>query len=945
MRALLVGVAFLAAHTHAAAQTIPHPGKQGILADSLSAETAAQVSSHTGGKTACTDGIADGYACKGVDMLAHLAMRDYGGVDVNDVWGWTDPETGREYALAGRSDAVAFVDVTNQLNPVYIGELRSHNGETSTWRDMKVYRDHMFVVVDGSGSNGMQVFDLTQLRTFRGDPVRFEAAARYDGVSTAHNLAINEASGFAFLTGAASGMCSLGIHMVDIRTPLEPTYAGCFRDSNTGRGYTHDAQCVVYHGPDSEHAGREICFGSNVSDLSISDVTDKHNPVALSHASYPRASYAHQGWLTDDHRYFIMNDELDEVGQGLVSTRTLIWDLADLDDPVLLTQYLAPTTTIDHNLYVEGNKVFAANYTSGLRIVDITRIEAPKEIAYFDTHPENDDISFRGAWTAYPYLGSGIILVSSYPHGLFVLAETGHDVNTGLAEREREYRSLVALYRATDGARWRQRSNWDLGLTGSRLTLQALEDFHGVTMVLDFVGSLHLAGNNLSGSLPVELGDMQFLLELDLRDNRLEGRLPRSLMQLSRLEKLLFGGQVLCAPSDEAFQSWLGAVQSVSGQTCAGVTLAGAAMLDDLSYTLGESIGELVLPAATGGVAPYTYQIVPALPAGLAFDAETRTLTGTPESLSEATRYTYVATDVFQESDSLEFGIEVVAPLELPGPVDDKTFTRGLDIGELVLPEATGGSAPYSYSLAPELPPGLSFDANTRTLAGVPDSLTPQVRYTYSATDAASRIDSLQFDIAVVVAALALQDSVADQSYRQGIPIVDLVLPEATGGVPPYTYRLLPAPPADLSFDAATLTLSGTPIDVTQPTAHTFTAIDAASGMTSLTFSIEVISTVSSEFAGELPDEFVLQGNFPNPFTTTTTLVFDLPEPAEVSLEVSNILGRRVLELEAIGLPAGRGKTLKIDGQALPPGAYLYRLVAWSEEGEVVRTGALLRVR
>src|SRR5690606_36290349 len=167
-----------------------------------------------------------------------------------------------------------------------------------------------------------------------------------------------------------------------------PRFAGCFADNLTGRsgtGYTHDAQCVTYSGPDARYTGREICFGANETALSIADVTDKSNPQALSRASYPSVAYSHQGWLTEDQRHLYMNDELDE-GQGYVTrTRTLIWDVADLEDPVLVTEHLGVESSTDHNLYIRGNLMYQANYASGLRILDITDREAPVEVGFFDT--------------------------------------------------------------------------------------------------------------------------------------------------------------------------------------------------------------------------------------------------------------------------------------------------------------------------------------------------------------------------------------------------------------------------------------------------------------------------------------------------------------------------------------------------------------------------------
>ena len=169
--------------------------------------------------------------------------------------------------------------------------------------------------------------------------------------------------------------CGGGLHMLDLSEPSRPAFAGCFFDGKTGRrgtGYSHDAQCVIYDGPDEDYQGREICLGSNETALSISDVSDKDNPVSISMASYPAVAYAHQGWLTDDHRFFYMNDEGDEP-QGLVEgTRTLIWDVEDLDEPILAAEYIATTPDTDHNLYIRGNLMYQSNYGAGLRILDIT---------------------------------------------------------------------------------------------------------------------------------------------------------------------------------------------------------------------------------------------------------------------------------------------------------------------------------------------------------------------------------------------------------------------------------------------------------------------------------------------------------------------------------------------------------------------------------------------
>lgn len=387
----------------------------------------------TGDEVPCSDeGEAALFECESVDLLSFLPLSEMGadrGVGTNDVWGWTDPETGREIALVGMTNQTAFVDVSNPTNPVYLGRLpKTEEANAAVWRDMKVHDDHMYVVADGAGPHGMQVFDLTRLRGLDGsDPVTFEPDVLYDQIASAHNIVINEETGYAYAVGASAGgtTCGGGLHMINIQDPGNPTFEGCFQDMSTGRqrtGYSHDAQCVVYHGPDEDYQGHEICLGANETALSIADVTDKSNPVAVAMASYPNVAYSHQGWLSEDHAWFYMGDELDEGGGNVETTRTLIWDLRDLDDPVLASEYFADTKATDHNLYILGNTMYQSNYTSGLRVLDISDPANPVPVGHFDTVPYGGDTAqMDGSWSNYPYFESGIVVVTSQSEGLFLV--------------------------------------------------------------------------------------------------------------------------------------------------------------------------------------------------------------------------------------------------------------------------------------------------------------------------------------------------------------------------------------------------------------------------------------------------------------------------------------------------------------------------------------------
>ncbi len=365
------------------------------------------------GPDSCSGGMAGDFACSGLSLRKRVPNDAIGGGEGNDIWGWADAQTGNEYALMGLTNGTAFVDVTDPDNPVFLGHLASNTTEAA-WRDIKVYLDHAFVVADGAGAHGMQVFDLTRLRGVA-SPQTFMADAVYVNFENAHNLAINEASGYAYVAGTND--CGGGLHIVDISIPNNPMFAGCHTDAET-----HDTQCVLYQGPDMDYSGQEICVSSNKNHLGIAKVTNKAATTTISSTNYPDTGFAHQGWLTEDHRYFLMGDELDELDFS-VPTRTHVFDVSDLDAPVYAFAYEAATDSIDHNLYVLGNRVFQANYTSGVRVLefnDLSNMEI-MEIAFLDTFPGSDSDIFEGAWSVYPFLPSGNIIVSDRSNGLFIL--------------------------------------------------------------------------------------------------------------------------------------------------------------------------------------------------------------------------------------------------------------------------------------------------------------------------------------------------------------------------------------------------------------------------------------------------------------------------------------------------------------------------------------------
>lgn len=417
----------------------------------------------------CENGFAaDLYPCDNIDLMAVVTSDELDGaidgetsnVRVNDIWGWTDPLTKKEYALVGLTNGVSFVDVTDPLKPIVVGKLFESNvsskykvltdpnyqacavgiGDTekskqltegSTWRDHKVYNNFLFIGSDAQ-PHGIQVFDLTKLRSYDGKFQEFSQDALYEGLANSHNVVINEESGFAYAVGAtnAKQCAGGGLHILDINDPANPTFAGCYDDTTPPRrvaksSYIHDAQCVMYNGPDADYTGKEVCFNSAERSFVIADVSDKDSIKTIGFATNPNMSYAHQGWLTEDQSYFLMNDELDEYNLGR-TTKTYVFDVRDLDNPKFVDYYEHNTQSIDHNLYVKGDYVYASNYISGLRVLKMDDI-ASAELSlagFFDSEPStfrNPNQQFEGTWSNYPYFKSGNIIMSDINRGLFIL--------------------------------------------------------------------------------------------------------------------------------------------------------------------------------------------------------------------------------------------------------------------------------------------------------------------------------------------------------------------------------------------------------------------------------------------------------------------------------------------------------------------------------------------
>ncbi len=341
----------------------------------------------------------------GVSLLSWMTPDDLNVGAFSDCWGYVS-QSGTEYALLGGADRTFVISLADPSAPFVVSEVA---GPGSIWRDIKVYQTYAYAVSEGG--KGIQVIDLSAVDQGQVTLVgEFEAG----GPPVTHNVAIDEDSGFLYRCGGSGR----GIRIYSLANPAAPALVGEYSNR-----YVHDAQVVTYDsGP---YAGRQIAFlcggfnnGFTQTSVIVLDVTNKSNLFVRDVLQYPQASYSHQAWVSPDRQFLYLNDELDE-GNGR-PTRTHVIDISDLDDLQSLGFVEGNTTAIGHNLYVLEDRIFEANYRSGLRIYDRTNPAAPVETDFFDTWPGDDEASFNGLWSCYPYFPSGLVIGSDIEKGLFV---------------------------------------------------------------------------------------------------------------------------------------------------------------------------------------------------------------------------------------------------------------------------------------------------------------------------------------------------------------------------------------------------------------------------------------------------------------------------------------------------------------------------------------------
>jgi len=326
-----------------------------------------------------------GPVSRNMALRSQLDLAALGVTAGSGCWGYTSP-SGRRLALMGTSAGLSVVDVTNPASARVTGAIA---GGSSAWREIRTYGQLAYVTTEAQ--TGLDIVDLrdpdrpTKLRTWS------------DTFASAHSLWIDEQRGLLYAHGTQSGM-----HVLDLRAdPANPREVGVFTDF-----YVHDS-----YGRGNRLYAAAIRNGF----LATLDVT---RPDAIREISRftTGGTFTHNAWLTRDGRHLFTTDE--RAGAPLEG-----WDLLQ-SPPAKVSQYIAAPGTIPHNVIVDGDRLLVSHYTEGVRLLDVRDPTRPAEMGFYDTYG-GSSTGFNGAWGAYIFPGSNLIVVSDINGGLFVVEYTG----------------------------------------------------------------------------------------------------------------------------------------------------------------------------------------------------------------------------------------------------------------------------------------------------------------------------------------------------------------------------------------------------------------------------------------------------------------------------------------------------------------------------------------
>lgn len=371
-------------------------------------------------------------------MLSFLAIDELGVQSLTDVESWMDPASGLEYVVATGEAGFAVITVDDLLDPVV-----HYRESLPDPIDVKIYKDHLYVLTETQGdTEALRVYwmgDFVEL----GDGDSVEPVSMSTDFQQGHNLSISPETGFGYISGPGGGAGSCqNILEVDLSSPASPLVGRCIPIQWAQPWGTHNAQCILYDGPDTDYLDKEICFLSvPATGLVVLDVSDKSRTdgIVLGQIEYPDERFAHQGVLSGDGRYFLMGDE---GSDGDYYPRMIIIDVEDLTDPAVVGYHFGPNLATDHDIVLHGNRVYWSVYTDGIRVFDFEGPDQIIDVGWFDTEPARPWEGGTGTW-GLTVLSSGVIAAGAGHRGLYFLDEAA---NATAVEHPPTMAPSVAIY-------------------------------------------------------------------------------------------------------------------------------------------------------------------------------------------------------------------------------------------------------------------------------------------------------------------------------------------------------------------------------------------------------------------------------------------------------------------------------------------------------------------
>ena len=390
----------------------------------------------------CQNGFAAGFECDNVDLVSHIPLTQISGnpFSGSDIWGHIDLNNNKEYAIIGHDKGVTVFDLSVPSQPKQVGTI---TGIATSWRDIKVYQYfddtlnayQAFAYTTAESSDGIVIIDLNNLPNSVSKINQLNQKEQF-----IHNVYISNVDyGLALaLPGSEANVIALGgsksggaFRSYSLSDPTNIPIS--FENSQASRlDYTHDAASAFIKDQRAQRDCGEtsgkctVLVDFNENEMRVWNISNSSQVKLLSSITYSEVSddnkYVHSGWFSEDNRYVFLHDEFDET-RGSLNTTVRIFDLQNLTAPVQVASWKSNNPTIDHNGFARGNRYYMSNYERGLTILDISDPNNPVEAGFFDTFPSSNNSSFNGAWGVYPFLPSGLILLSDINSGLYVLKD------------------------------------------------------------------------------------------------------------------------------------------------------------------------------------------------------------------------------------------------------------------------------------------------------------------------------------------------------------------------------------------------------------------------------------------------------------------------------------------------------------------------------------------